>query len=97
MKKSEINMITSAIKKRYPILPEIKEKMVTELYKKLAEPGLSARDIAAISKCLIAMENSNQQDEHLEAKNERLDAGLPTESTVINVEVPKPRGDITVK
>ena len=55
----------------------------------------AAKTITSVVRTAVAMEGQNQADDHLEAKNERLDAGKATENVgivrVLKPDVMKPK------
>ncbi len=77
IKASESVLIARAA--RWPVKAEMKEKVVKELMAALSMCD-SPRDVASVTKALIAIEGQNQADEHLQDKNDRIDGGKPTES-----------------
>lgn len=54
-----------AIKRRYNITDEMKEKMLTAISGVFDNPKSSARDLAAAAKVVIAAEQQNQTDERI--------------------------------
>jgi len=76
--RAEAVMITRAINARWPIANDDKRRIKQKLMDAL-EVSETPRDVAAISKTLVAMEGQNQADDHVADKNGRLNVGLPTE------------------
>lgn len=72
-------MVRRAIRQRWRIPDEVRETVVSRMARTVAESPIE-RDATAAAKVLVAAEGQNQADEHLDAKNARLDDGKPTES-----------------
>lgn len=74
------NIVTAALKRRWPVSDEVKVRLLEQCAKHLSANELDARELAGIGRVLAALESQNQADEHLADKNDRIDAGKATES-----------------
>jgi uncharacterized protein with PhoU and TrkA domain len=90
-KRGDRVMLRSAIR-RWPLDDARKARYLARLDEAL-EIADSARDIASVVRTAVAMEACNQADEHLDAKNQRIDEGKPTEAVVIEIPPPRTLGE----
>jgi hypothetical protein len=73
-------MMARALTQRWPVSPEYKTIIVSQLMKVIADPQASPREKTSAAKALMAAEAQNQADEHklvdvsLSTRNDRLDA-----------------------
>jgi hypothetical protein len=63
--RQELTEYRVAIKRRYNITDELKDKMLAAIAKVFDDPDSSARDRAAAAKVVIAAEQQNQTDERI--------------------------------
>jgi hypothetical protein len=63
--RQELTEYRVAIKRRYNISDELKEKMLAAISGVFDDPRASARDLAAAAKVVIAAEQQNQTDERI--------------------------------
>lgn len=84
--KKDAAMVGRAIKQRWPIPEDLKAEVIAEARRMLTDQSADRRARAAAMKIVIESDKLNQADEHLAAKNERLDGGKPTEAQKITVE-----------
>ena len=76
-------MLRRAIKNRWPVPDELKAKLMGRLNDVL-DAG-DPRDITSAGRIIVAAEQQNQADDHLDRKEQRLDDGQPTEGLTIRV------------
>jgi hypothetical protein len=103
-KAADINLIASAVRRRWPVPPETAAVVIDRLTKIVQKQtvgvmtkegpadleGPADANANAAARVLVAMEAQNQADDHLDDKNARLDAGKATENTVTEVKVRVP-------
>ena len=63
--RQELTEYRVAIKRRYNITDELKEKMLAAISKVFDNPDATPRDLAAAAKVVIAAEQQNQTDERI--------------------------------
>ena len=103
----ETRMISKALTQRWPIKPEYRAGLITQMMKVIADPNTSPREKTAAAKAILAAEKQNQDDEHkiidisIQARNLELDelaADLGVEISVIeNAEAESGISDLRVE
>lgn len=107
--RADIRLVGRAVRKRWGVPDEAREtlpRVMLDIVKRdsvtvLTKDGQPVevsndRERIAAAKVLVQMEQQNQADDHVAAKNERLDEGKPTEnvqSTVYVCEPPRVIGE----
>ncbi len=76
-------LLRRAIKERWPIPDATRDSLAAKLAT-VIETG-DHREVVSAARVLIAADALNQADDHLADKNERLDAGKPTENVQAGV------------
>ena len=76
-------VVRRAIKNRWPVPDSLKAKLMGRLDEVL-DTG-DPRDITSAGRIIVAAEQQNQADDHLDRKEQRLDDGQPTEGLTIRV------------
>lgn len=75
---TESTLARTAIRNRWPVSDELKKKTIDRMADVLCSED--NRDCVSAAKVIVAADKINQEDDHLEDKNSRLDDGKPTEN-----------------
>lgn len=75
-------LIRRAANGRWPIPDELKQAVVNKVAQALGATS-EPREVASLSKVVVAMEGQNQADDHLNEKNTRIDEGKGTELQLV--------------
>lgn len=75
---TESKLVRTAIRNRWPVSDELKKATIERMADVLHSED--NRDCVSAAKVIVAADKINQEDDHLEEKNKRLDEGKPTEA-----------------
>lgn len=93
---TSLKLVTNAVRKGWPVPDEAKAEAVRAARAIIASTDDDPRAVVAAVKALVEMDRINQTDHWNQDRNDRLDAGKPTEiHAAVAVDVPQmPAADV---
>ena len=70
--RQDMTIYRVAIKRRYPITEEMKQRMIDAIDGIVQDPASSKREVVSACKVMLAAEQQNQADERLTSDNARI-------------------------
>lgn len=90
LSRSDAQLVRRALRERWPVTGEIREKILALIGKKVDDPLIDDRALASMARTVLDMDKVNLAREEFEDKRERLDNDQPTEQVTYRVSFANP-------